>query len=158
MHEWQEYELQVVKYHQEHNNQITWHQEVIPEEVYIKSGYINDCNKHRLERIIKSRKDKSLSLNKNVPLLPDYGLDFISYDEKLDKFHGGQVKMYTKSLLTAKDCGSFINCVYCRLKTTGYLYTSKNKLGIVFFYGITNQFIILYHSCCNNMWYLIGTP
>jgi len=128
MDDWKEYELQVVKYHQKNWNQITWHQEVIPEEVYIKSGYINNCNKHRLERIMKSRKDKSLSLNKNVPLLPDYGLDFISYDEQSDTFHGGQVKMYTNSLLTAKDCGSFINCVHCRLKTTGYLYTSKNKL------------------------------
>ena len=48
MEDWKAYELQVVRYHQETYRQTTWHQEVIPENVYFESGYIHNWNKHRL--------------------------------------------------------------------------------------------------------------
>jgi len=79
-----QYEVQVVKQHHEKYNQLTWHQSVIPERVYHASGYINDYNKHRLNRKMNYRKSKECTL------LPDYGLDFISYDHLNDTYHGGQ--------------------------------------------------------------------
>jgi hypothetical protein len=116
------YEKQVVDYHRKKYTQTTWHQHLIPENVYRESGYINDWNEHRLRRIIGKREGKP------CPLLPDYGLDFISHDPIHNSYHGGQVKMYEKSRLTASDCATFLNCVNYRLNTKGYLYTSKNKL------------------------------
>jgi superfamily II DNA or RNA helicase len=116
------YEKQVVNHHTNTYNQTTWHQHLIPENVYFDSGYIHDWNKHRLRRIIEKREGRQ------CPLLPDYGLDFISYDPINKSYHGGQVKMYEKSRLTASDCATFLNCVNYRLNTKGYLYTSKNKL------------------------------
>jgi superfamily II DNA or RNA helicase len=116
------YEKQVVNYHQKKYSHTTWHQHLIPENVYHQSGYIHDWNIHRLRRIIEKREGKS------CPLLPDYGLDFISYDPINKSYHGGQVKMYEKSRLTASDCATFLNCVNYRLNTKGYLYTSKNNL------------------------------
>jgi superfamily II DNA or RNA helicase len=116
------YEKQVVNHHTNTYNQTTWHQHLIPENVYFDSGYIHDWNKNRQMRIIAKREGKQ------CPLLPDYGLDFISYDPINKSYHGGQVKMYEKSRLTASDCATFLNCVNYRLQTKGYLYTSKNKL------------------------------
>ena len=126
MEDWKEYELQVVRYHQESYRQTTWHQEVIPEHVYFESGYIHNWNKHRLGRIMKRRETKRCAL------LPDYGLDFISHSTETGTYHGGQVKLRTGTTgrLTASECASFINCVFCRLKTTGYLYTSTTKLEV----------------------------
>jgi len=118
-----QYEFQVVKHHQEIFNQVTWHQYLIPEYVYRASGYINNFNDHRLTRIMNYRKGKSR------PLLPDYGLDFISLDELNNTFHGGQAKLYENAMLTSKDCSTFKDCVAWRLVSKkGYLYTSRDKL------------------------------
>ena len=51
-----QYEYQVVDEHTKKFNQITWHNYVIPEDVYHESGYINDFNRIRLERIIRNNK------------------------------------------------------------------------------------------------------
>jgi superfamily II DNA or RNA helicase len=122
MQDYYKYELQVVKFHSEEKNQKTWHQHVIPEDVYYASGYITNWNKNRLERLI--RKNKEVSKN---TLLPDYGIDFVSYDETNKSYHTGQVKCYEKSRVTAKDCVTFTNHVFIT-QQKGYLYTSRNKL------------------------------
>ena len=122
MQDYYKYELQVVKFHSEKRNQKTWHQHVIPEDVYYASGYITDWNKNRLERLI--RKNKEASKNS---LLPDYGIDFLSYDELNKSYHTGQVKCYEKARVTAKNCVTFTNHVFIT-QQIGYLYTSRNKL------------------------------
>ena len=119
--DYKRYELQAVKHHEATTGHRTWHQEVIPEIVYYRSGYINDWNKHRLERIVRNRGDKP-------SILPDYGFDFMAYDEEKDTYHGGQVKLYENARLTARDIGSFLSCCLLRLRSTGFLYTSRNKL------------------------------
>ena len=45
----------------------------VPERVYRESGYIHNYNNRRLKRKMQKRKGQK------CPLLPDYGLDFISY-------------------------------------------------------------------------------
>jgi hypothetical protein len=108
------YELQVVEYHSNKTNQKTWHQHVIPEDVYYASGYITDWNKNRLERLMKKNKESM----KNT-LLPDYGIDFISHDQLNNAYHTGQVKCYEKSRVTAKDCVTFTNHVLIGFKSLG---------------------------------------
>lgn len=117
------YERYVCDQHRERFKQEVWHNQLIPEEVYWRSGYINDFNKHRLNRIMERNK-----LKKKDTLLPDYGIDFLSYDNVTEKYHAGQAKCYEKSRVTAKDCITFTNSVAFHLKTTGYLYTSRDKL------------------------------
>ena len=118
------YELYVVEKHRNVYGHITWHQKVIPENVYFASGYINDWNKHRLTRILEKRKQCGKS-----QLLPDFGLDFISYNHEQNTYHGGQVKLYNeKHQVRWRDIATFLVCLYDRLKTVGYLYTSKNNL------------------------------
>ena len=120
---WFAYEKYVTDHHRQTTKQTTWHQSVIPEDVYFASGYIRNWNKHRLERIMKKR----IEHGKNS-LLGDYGLDFISHDHVNKTYHGGQAKYYETTRVTANDLGTFISCVYQRLNTIGYLYTSRNKL------------------------------
>lgn len=118
-----QYEKQVVLEHASKYKQSTWHNHLIPEDVYHASGYINDWNKHRLERIIRNNRKKNKSL-----ILGDYGIDFISYDPVEKTYHAGQAKCYENARVTAKDCVTFTNSVFIHMRTTGYLYTSKNKL------------------------------
>ena len=118
-----QYEKQVVLEHASRYKQTTWHNHLIPEDVYHASGYINDWNKHRLERIIRNNRKKKKSL-----LLGDYGIDFISYDPVEKTYHAGQAKCYENARVTAKACVTFTNTVCLHMRTTGYLYTSKNNL------------------------------
>ena len=117
------YEKQVVAEHSRRYRQTTWHNHLIPEDVYHASGYINDWNRHRLERIIRNNKTNNKSL-----LLGDYGIDFISHDAERDTYHAGQAKCYEKSRVTAGDCITFTNTVAFQMHTTGYLYTSRDRL------------------------------
>ena len=41
---WEQYELYVVDHHQKTTGQTTWHQKVIPEDVYHESGLIQTWN------------------------------------------------------------------------------------------------------------------
>ena len=119
------YELQVVKHHAEEYKQKTWHQHVIPEDVYYASGIITDWkqNRHdRLERLLKKNKE---SMKKS--LLPDFGIDFLSYDKVNKSYHLGQVKCYEQARVTTKSCATFTMQVLLQRKK-GYLYTSKNNL------------------------------
>ena len=65
---------------------------------------------------------------KNISLLSDYGVDFISKDTVNGTYHAGQAKHYTSSRLCAGHCATFINVSVFRFKKTGYLYTSKDCL------------------------------
>ena len=120
---YERYELHSIDHHQKTTGQTTWHQKLIPEYVYYASGYIKSWNEHRLKRIMKYRTERG-----DNTLLGDYGLDFMSYDPERGSYHGGQAKFYEEKRVTANDLGTFMSCVYHRLKTIGYLYTSRNKL------------------------------
>jgi superfamily II DNA or RNA helicase len=120
------YELQVVKHHSEEYKQKTWHQHVIPEDVYYASGIITDWkqNRHdRLDRLLKKNKE---SMKKS--LLPDFGIDFLSYDEINNSYHLGQVKCYEQARVTTKSCATFTMQVFVLRHKKGYLYTSKDNL------------------------------
>jgi superfamily II DNA or RNA helicase len=120
------YELQVVKHHSEEYKQKTWHQHVIPEDVYYASGIITDWkqNRHdRLDRLLKKNKE---SMKKS--LLPDFGIDFLSYDEINNSYHLGQVKCYEQARVTTKSCATFTFQVFVLRHKKGYLYTSKDNL------------------------------
>jgi superfamily II DNA or RNA helicase len=120
------YELQVVKHHAEEYQQKTWHQHVIPEDVYYASGIITDWkqNRHdRLDRLLKKNKE---SMKKS--LLPDFGIDFLSYDEINNSYHLGQVKCYEQARVTTKSCATFTMQVFVLRHKKGYLYTSKDNL------------------------------
>jgi superfamily II DNA or RNA helicase len=52
----------------------------------------------------------------------------MAYDEEKDMYHGGQVKLYENARLAARDLGSFLSCIFVRLRSTGFLYTSRNRL------------------------------
>jgi predicted helicase len=121
MKDFYKYELQVVKFHSEYK-QKTWHQHVIPEDVHYASGYITQWNKNRLERLI--RKNRNSVKNS---LLPDYGIDFMAYDDIEKSYHTGQVKCYKKSRVTVGDCITFTNHVFIT-QVKGFLYTSRDKL------------------------------
>jgi predicted helicase len=121
MKDFYKYELQVVKFHSEYK-QKTWHQHVIPEDVHYASGYITQWNKNRLERLI--RKNRNSVKNS---LLPDYGIDFMAYDDIEKSYHTGQVKCYEKSRVTVGDCITFTNHVFIT-QVKGFLYTSRDKL------------------------------
>jgi superfamily II DNA or RNA helicase len=154
MQDYYKYELQVVKFHSEEKNQKTWHQHVIPEDVYYASGIITNWNKNRLERLIRKNKEAS-----KTSLLPDYGIDFLSYDETNKSYHIGQVKCYEQSKVRAKDCVTFSIQVLVK-QQKGYLYTSKNKLETNFreiiqeSVGLIEHIVLPFHNdgvkalCC----------
>lgn len=55
---WEQYELHVVEHHQKSTGQTTWHQQVIPEDVYYASGYIN--NWQRNEYVSNHQRNRTL--------------------------------------------------------------------------------------------------
>jgi superfamily II DNA or RNA helicase len=119
------YELQVVKHHAEEYKQKTWHQHVIPEDVYMASGIITDWKKNRCDRLLRLLEKNKAAMKKT--LLPDFGIDFLSYDEINNSYHLGQVKCYEKKSVDTESCATF-NAQVDVLKKKGYLYTSKDNL------------------------------
>ncbi len=116
--EWREYEHQAVQYHQQTYGHTVWHNDVIPEEELMNAGFIHDFNRHRLCRIARRREAQGKAVKYN-----DYGMDFLSKDVN-GNYHACQAKHYRKRKVVANDLGSFQSVVYCRIKNTGYLYTS----------------------------------
>jgi len=120
------YELQVVKHHSEEYKQKTWHQHVIPEDVYYASGLITDWKQNRRDRLDRLLKKNKESMKKS--LLPDFGVDFLSYDKVNHSYHLGQVKCYEQARVTTKSCATFTMQVFVLRHKKGYLYTSKDNL------------------------------
>jgi superfamily II DNA or RNA helicase/stalled ribosome alternative rescue factor ArfA len=116
--EWREYEHHAIQYHQQTYEHTVWHNDVIPEEELMNAGFIHDFNRHRLCRIARKRESKGKAVKYN-----DYGMDFLSKDVN-GNYHACQAKHYRKRKVVANDLGSFQSVVYCRIKNTGYLYTS----------------------------------
>jgi superfamily II DNA or RNA helicase len=117
MADWKKYEFYIVKHHKKKYNHIVWHTDVIPEQELLNSGFIHNFNKHRLLRIARSRESRG----KKIKLFDDYGMDFLAKDVH-NKYHAGQVKLYT-SKVTAKKLGTFISVVFMTVKNTSFLYT-----------------------------------
>jgi superfamily II DNA or RNA helicase len=118
---WLEYERYIIEHHYKTHNHITWHWPRVPEEHLYNAGYLNDYNKHRLERLAASKE----GINRHK----DYGLDGIALDSD-NTYHGLQAKYYTSNKVTANDIGTF-QSVSRRLNkknslSKGYLYTSTN--------------------------------
>jgi superfamily II DNA or RNA helicase len=118
---WNQYEHYIVEHHFKKYKHTVWHWSRVPEEHLWNAGYINDFNKHRLERLASSKE----GINRHK----DYGLDGFALD--LDKnYHGLQAKFYSTNKVSANDIGTFYS-VTRRLNkknplSKGYLYTSTN--------------------------------
>jgi len=118
---WNQYEHYIVEHHFKKFKHTVWHWSRVPEEHLWNAGYINDFNKHRLERLASSKE----GINRHK----DYGLDGFALD--LDKnYHGLQAKFYSTNKVSANDIGTFYS-VTRRLNkknplSKGYLYTSTN--------------------------------
>jgi len=118
---WNQYEHYIVEYHFKKYKHTVWHWSRVPEEHLWNAGYINDFNKHRLERLASNKE----GINRHK----DYGLDGFALD--LEKnYHGLQAKFYSTNKVSANDIGTFYS-VTRRLNkknplSKGYLYTSTN--------------------------------
>uniref|UniRef100_A0A6C0D713 Helicase ATP-binding domain-containing protein n=1 Tax=viral metagenome TaxID=1070528 RepID=A0A6C0D713_9ZZZZ len=118
---WNQYEQYIVEHHIKKHKHTTWHWSRVPELHLYNAGYINDFNKHRLERLAESKE----GINRHK----DYGLDGFSLDSN-ETYHGLQAKYYSTNKVSANDIGSF-QSVTRRLNkknslSKGYLYTSTN--------------------------------
>jgi superfamily II DNA or RNA helicase len=118
---WNQYEHHIVEHHYTKHKHTVWHWSFIPEEHLYNAGYINDYNKHRLERLAKFKE----GTNRHK----DYGLDGLSMDLE-NTYHGLQAKYYLTNKVSANDIGTF-QSVTRRLNkknplSKGYLYTSTN--------------------------------
>lgn len=118
---WHQYEHYIVEYHRRKYNHIVWHWSVTPEEHLWNAGYINEYNKHRLERLASSKE----GINRHK----DYGLDGFVLDTN-NNYHGLQSKFYSTNKVSANDIGTFQRVVLRMNKknslSKGYLYTSTN--------------------------------
>ena len=118
---WIQYEHHIVEHHHTKHKHRTWHWVFIPEEHLYNAGYINDYNKHRLERLAKFKD----GTNRHK----DYGLDGLALDLN-NIYHGLQAKYYLTNKVSANDIGTF-QSVTRRLNkknslSKGYLYTSTS--------------------------------
>ena len=120
---WLDYEWQVVKHHAKKTGQTTWHNTVIPEEVYYASGYINDFNYHRKKRVLEYKKQRGDQL-----ILQDVGIDFIAFDSDTNTYHPGQAKCYDSARLVLKELNTFLAQVFCHFKQPGFLYTTNTRM------------------------------
>ena len=117
------YEIQVAAHHMAVTGETVWRQEVIPEEELFQCGFIHDFNKHRLLRLAT----KADTERREGPRFRDYGMDFLSRkvdDEGHVTYHAGQAKYRRGGFIGANDLGTFLNVVFARLRTTGYIYTT----------------------------------
>ena len=118
---WNQYEHYVVKHHIDKYGHKAWHWSFTPEEHLYNAGYINDYNKHRLERLAKYKD----GINRHS----DYGLDVIALDSN-NTYYGLQAKFYNTNKVSANDIGTFQRVVLRMNKknplSKGYLYTSTN--------------------------------
>ena len=118
---WNQYEHHIVEHHHTKHKHTAWHWSRIPEEHLYHAGYINEFNKHRLERLAKFKEGTNPH--------KDYGLDGLSMDS--DKtYHGLQAKYFLTNKVSANDIGTF-QSVTRRLNkknplSKGYLYTSSS--------------------------------
>ncbi len=124
---WEKFEHHVIDYHTKITNHKSWHWKNIPEEHLYKAGYINDFNKHRLNRLSRY-KDCN---DKNINQYCEYGLDGIAFDEQNQIYHGIQAKYYTCKKVCASDIGTFLSVIFNRfhnnnINSKGYLYTTTN--------------------------------
>lgn len=118
---WNQYEHHIVDHHHLKYKHTVWHWSRVPELHLYNAGYINEYNKHRLERLTKSKE----GINRHS----DYGLDGLSLDSN-ETYHGLQAKYYLTNKVSANDIGTF-QLVTRRLNkknslSKGYLYTSSN--------------------------------
>ena len=119
--DWNQYEHHIVEHHHTKHKHTAWHWSRIPEEHLYHAGYINEFNKHRLERLAKFKEGTNPH--------KDYGLDGLSMDS--DKtYHGLQAKYFLTNKVSANDIGTF-QSVTRRLNkknplSKGYLYTSSS--------------------------------
>ncbi len=120
------YEYQVMEKHRSSTGHKTWHWIHIPEHHLYNAGYINDFNKHRLQKRLK----------KNNGHIGEYGLDGLAMDTSSNTYHGIQAKLYQVATITSKELGTFRSVVHDRLKiknndSKGYLYyTGKLELNL----------------------------
>ena len=118
---WSQFEHHTINHHYTTHGQITWHWSVTPEEHLYNSGYINDYNKNRLERLAQYKE----GINRHK----DYGLDGLALDTN-GVYFGLQAKYYTNNKVSANDIGTFQRVVLRMNKknslSKGYLYTSTD--------------------------------
>jgi len=110
--DWLDFEYFIVKYHHEIYNYKVWHTSVIPEEELNKSGFLNNANRFRLNRIAKYREEKGKLIKYS-----DYGFDFLAFDEKTGLYHACQCKHYKSNKVTANDIGTFLAICMSYIKT-----------------------------------------
>lgn len=129
---WRQFEIDMVKFHQEQTNNQTYLWDRLSEDDLYASGYINEFNKNRLDRIIKRK--ELLKTNTNQNPIRDYGIDALSkriLPNGKVVYDALQMKYFTESLITASDLGSFFVAYLINLKThcehsKGYLYYKGN--------------------------------
>jgi len=110
-----------VKHHRDAFGHDVWHNSVIPEEELFEAGMIHDFNRHRLNRIARSRE-----LAGKAVLYSDYGMDFLAKETTPEQviYHAGQAKNYADRRVSAKDIGSFLAILMGQIRNPGYLYTT----------------------------------
>ena len=122
----QEYEYFCIPFHRDTYGHKTYHWINIPEDYLEKSGYVQDFNRHRIER--QRRQNGEIT---------EYGIDGMAYDEVNDVYHILQMKCYEKNHVSANDLGTFLSVHYHRTnkkndKSLAYLYyTSKLESNFI---------------------------
>lgn len=125
---WKVFEQYAILQHSIRNrNHIVWNWINIPEEHLVNSGYINNINMTRMNKIKQLYTQKR---QRHINSFNEYGFDGLALDTSTKTYHSIQAKFYNRKI-TSKIIATAFSAHTCRLYTRNnqsklYLYHSSS--------------------------------